>query len=131
MRVIIHDLFSFSKMSMQEPAVEINGFESFVNGGVPSTNIEKILILSNLGHTAAFQISNEDHTLGNLLRFIIMKNPKVEFCGYTIPHPSEYVMNLRIQTGRGYSAVEAFNKGIEDLKQMLMHIKNVSSDKLV
>lgn len=26
------------------------------------------------------------------------KSPSVEFCGYTIPHPSEAKMNLRIQT---------------------------------
>jgi DNA-directed RNA polymerase subunit L len=25
-------------------------------------------------------------------------SPDVEFCGYSIPHPSEAVMNLRIQT---------------------------------
>lgn len=61
-----------------------------------------------------FQILDEDHTLGNALRYIIMKkyfppspidrwdfnfnSPGVEFCGYSIPHPSEPKMNLRIQT---------------------------------
>ncbi|CAD0087242.1 unnamed protein product, partial [Aureobasidium vineae] len=44
------------------------------------------------------RIRVEDHTLGNALRYIIMKNPDVEFCGYSIPHPSEAKMNLRIQT---------------------------------
>jgi len=46
----------------------------------------------------SFQIENEDHTLGNALRYIIMRNPEVEFCGYSIPHPSEAKMNIRIQT---------------------------------
>jgi len=58
-----------------------------------------------------FQIHDEDHTLGNALRYIIMKkfvypvvgvdvngSPDVEFCGYSIPHPSEPKLNLRIQT---------------------------------
>jgi DNA-directed RNA polymerase I and III subunit RPAC2 len=27
-----------------------------------------------------------------------MHSPDVEFCGYSIPHPSEAKMNLRIQT---------------------------------
>ena len=27
-----------------------------------------------------------------------MKNPKVEFAGYSVPHPSEHKINLRIQT---------------------------------
>jgi len=29
-------------------------------------------------------------------------SPDVEFCGYSIPHPSEAVMNLRIQTWGTY-----------------------------
>lgn len=49
-------------------------------------------------HSMSFQIENEDHTLGNALRYIIMRNPEVEFCGYSIPHPSEAKMNMRIQT---------------------------------
>ena len=95
---------------------------------------------------ASFQFEDEDHTLGNTLRFMIMKkyavssspcdindssyipflpfvrlwastmeicrslkpkdrrliavanSPEVEFCGYSIPHPSEPKMNVRIQT---------------------------------
>jgi DNA-directed RNA polymerase I and III subunit RPAC2 len=27
-----------------------------------------------------------------------MRNPEVSFCGYSIPHPSENKLNLRIQT---------------------------------
>ena len=49
-------------------------------------------------HAASFQIEQEDHTLGNSLRYFINKNPDVEFCGYTIPHPSETKMHIRIQT---------------------------------
>ena len=114
---------------MQEPSVEINGFETFVNGGQPLQNIDKITILSNNQTTAAFQIANEDHTLGNLLRFIIMKNPDVEFCGYTIPHPSEFVMNLRIQCRSGM-AFDALKKGINDLREMLVFMKTEARNKL-
>ncbi|KUJ11722.1 RBP11-like subunits of RNA polymerase, partial [Mollisia scopiformis] len=64
---------------------------------------------------ASFEFKNEDHTLGNALRFIIMKNPDVEFCGYSIPHPSEAVMNIRIQTYDNTSAVQALEKGLDDL----------------
>ncbi|ETE66824.1 DNA-directed RNA polymerases I and III subunit RPAC2, partial [Ophiophagus hannah] len=45
-----------------------------------------------------FVLNNEDHTLGNSLRYMIMKNPEVEFCGYSITHPSESKINFRIQT---------------------------------
>merc|ERR1712230_192336 len=60
----------------------------------------------------------EDHTLGNALRYIIMKNPDVEFCGYSIPHPSEALMNIRIQTYEGTTAVDALDKGLQDLMDL-------------
>ncbi|KAG9249218.1 DNA-directed RNA polymerase [Calycina marina] len=63
----------------------------------------------------SFEFQKEDHTLGNALRYIIMKNPEVDFCGYSIPHPSEALMNIRIQTFPPYTAQEALNKGFEDL----------------
>ncbi|MGH0186230.1 UNVERIFIED_CONTAM: hypothetical protein FKN15_021112 [Acipenser sinensis] len=46
----------------------------------------------------AFVLHDEDHTLGNSLRYMIMKNPEVEFCGYSNTHPSETKINFRIQT---------------------------------
>ncbi|MBN3322970.1 CALX protein, partial [Atractosteus spatula] len=45
-----------------------------------------------------FVLHEEDHTLGNALRYMVMKNPEVEFCGYSITHPSESKINFRIQT---------------------------------
>lgn len=83
---------------------------------------EKIKILpqatSEDGTSASFQIVEEDHTLGNALRYIIMKNPEVEFCGYSIPHPSENLLNIRIQTYGDITAVEALKKGLADLMDM-------------
>ncbi|RDW89472.1 hypothetical protein BP6252_01504 [Coleophoma cylindrospora] len=66
---------------------------------------------------ASFQLKQEDHTLGNALRYIIMKNPDVEFCGYSIPHPSEALMNIRIQTYDG-TAKDALSKGLDDLMDL-------------
>ncbi|KAL3232481.1 DNA-directed RNA polymerases I and III subunit RPAC2 [Nakaseomyces bracarensis] len=70
------------------------------------------------GTSASFQIQKEDHTLGNALRYIIMKNPDVEFCGYSIPHPSEELLNIRIQTYGNITAVEALQKGLDDLADL-------------
>ncbi|KAG8419964.1 RNA polymerase subunit AC19, variant 2 [Metarhizium acridum] len=60
---------------------------------------QRVKILPGSTDTAAsFEFTDEGHTLGNALRYIIMKNPDVEFCAYAIPHPSEPKMNIRIQT---------------------------------
>jgi len=78
----------------------------------------RLKILPGATDTAvSFQIDDEDHTLGNVLRYFINKNPDVEFCGYTIPHPSEAKMNIRIQTWEDSrtTAFEALSKGLDDL----------------
>ncbi|CAX39762.1 DNA-directed RNA polymerase subunit, common to RNA polymerases I and III, putative [Candida dubliniensis CD36] len=90
-------------------------------------DINKIKILpgaSEDGTSASFQIIDEDHTLGNALRYIIMKNPEVEFCGYSIPHPSENKLNIRIQTYGNISAVEALHQGLDNLSELCSAIED-------
>ncbi|CAI2184128.1 162_t:CDS:2, partial [Funneliformis geosporum] len=65
-----------------------------------------------------FNITGEDHTLGNALRYMIIQNPEVDYCGYSIPHPSEDKLNIRIQTTENTTAVDAMRKGLEDLKSL-------------
>lgn len=85
----------------------------------PSIDHDRIRVLSGSTETAAsFQFDGEDHTLGNALRYIIMKNPDVEFCGYSIPHPSEAKMHLRIQTYDGVSVYTVLEKGLDDLMNL-------------
>ncbi|XP_061454808.1 DNA-directed RNA polymerases I and III subunit RPAC2-like [Rhineura floridana] len=69
-----------------------------------------------------FVLHNEDHTLGNSLRYMIMKNPEVDFCGYSITHPSESKINFRIQTKGGLPAVEMFQNGLEELMGVCQHV---------
>lgn len=46
-----------------------------------------------------FCIGDEDHTLGNALRHVLIQNSSVVgFAGYSVPHPSEPVMHIRVQT---------------------------------
>ncbi|KAH9465792.1 hypothetical protein MJO28_007561 [Puccinia striiformis f. sp. tritici] len=82
---------------------------------------EKVTILPGEKHDAiTFSLKDEDHTLGNSLRYIIMKNPDVEFCGYSLPHPSEPKLHLRIQMYDNKSATEALTKGLDDLEQLVL-----------
>ncbi|KAI2642698.1 DNA-directed RNA polymerase [Xylaria nigripes] len=80
---------------------------------------QRVRILPGSTSTAAsFEFLREGHTLGNALRYIIMKNPDVEFCAYAIPHPSEEKMNLRIQTYDTTTATAALEKGLQDLEDL-------------
>lgn len=81
--------------------------------------IQRVRILPGSSATAAsFEFLEEGHTLGNALRYIIMKNPDVEFCAYAIPHPSEAKMNIRIQTYDTTTATAALAKGLKDLEDL-------------
>lgn len=96
-------------------------------------DLEKVKLLpgsSDDGAAASFQVIDEDHTLGNALRYIIMKNPEVEFCGYSIPHPSENKLNIRIQTYGNITAVEALHQGLDNLSEMCTVVEEKFSEKI-
>mmetsp|Transcript_15272 Transcript_15272/g.22382 ORF Transcript_15272/g.22382 Transcript_15272/m.22382 type:complete len:161 (+) Transcript_15272:69-551(+) len=54
------------------------------------------------GHPGSrtFAIGDEDHTLGNSLRHVLIQNSKIAFAGYSVPHPSEPVVHIRVQTAK-------------------------------
>ena len=53
---------------------------------------------ASTSHEATFTLENEDHTLGNALRYVLNANPAVTLCGYSVPHPMERKVNVRVQT---------------------------------
>ncbi|XP_008292912.1 DNA-directed RNA polymerases I and III subunit RPAC2 [Stegastes partitus] len=77
-----------------------------------------------------FVLHDEDHTLGNSLRYMIMKNVDVEFCGYTITHPSESKINFRIQTRGGVPATEPLRRGLNELNDVCQHVLNTFQAKV-
>ncbi|KAK8213454.1 RNA polymerase subunit AC19 [Zalaria obscura] len=101
------------------PGAEVDGSE--VGEPVREKQRIRVLVAQLPGSTdtaASFEFEKEDHTLGNALRYIIMKNPDVEFCGYSIPHPSEARMNLRIQTWDDVNVYDVLEKGLNDLMDL-------------
>ncbi|KXS10409.1 RBP11-like subunits of RNA polymerase, partial [Gonapodya prolifera JEL478] len=69
-------------------------------------------------------LNEEDHTVGNTVRYMVMKNPVVEYCGYSIPHPSETKVNIRIQTlpSTKANAVQVFEKALDDITDLCDHV---------
>ena len=68
-------------------------------------------------NSRTFAIGDEDHTIGNATRHILMQDKRVGFAGYSVPHPSEPVVHIRVQTNpdSGCSAVEAFKDACQTL----------------
>ena len=66
--------------------------------------------------TATFTFGNEDHTLGNSLRFILAQQKETDFVGYSVPHPYIPKMNIRLQT-INVPAVQILKAGLKDLEE--------------
>lgn len=52
-----------------------------------------------------------------MISYLSCDSPDVEFCGYSIPHPSEARIHFRIQS-RGPPAIDILKKGLDDLKSV-------------
>ena len=77
-----------------------------------------------------FVLYDEDHTLGNALRHVVMRDANTDFCGYTVPHPSEKYLHLRVQT-RKNTAEDALVDGAETLKKILREGQRESLEKIL
>lgn len=50
-----------------------------------------------------------------------MNSPDVSFCGYTVPHPADTKMHLRIQASKNVRAVDVLRRGLNDLEKVCDH----------
>ena len=91
-----------------------------------ATNKLKVLRCDDNGRCATYELDEEDHTLGNALRHMILKNPEVKFCGYALPHPNERKINIQIQVYSG-EALNALEKGLRDL----IELNNIVKEKVI
>ncbi|XP_014254851.1 DNA-directed RNA polymerase II subunit RPB11 [Cimex lectularius] len=66
-------------------------------------------------NAALFTINKEDHTLGNMIRNQLLKDPKVLFAGYKVPHPLDPKFVIRIQTTNDETPQNALKNAIADL----------------
>eukprot|EP00179_Madagascaria_erythrocladioides_P026961 CAMPEP_0198330966 /NCGR_PEP_ID=MMETSP1450-20131203/17265_1 /TAXON_ID=753684 ORGANISM="Madagascaria erythrocladiodes, Strain CCMP3234" /NCGR_SAMPLE_ID=MMETSP1450 /ASSEMBLY_ACC=CAM_ASM_001115 /LENGTH=101 /DNA_ID=CAMNT_0044035303 /DNA_START=12 /DNA_END=317 /DNA_ORIENTATION=+ len=58
-------------------------------------------------HNVTLEVLDQDHTLGNAVRYVLAKDADTDFVGYSIPHPSENKLHLRVQTRPGGPGTEA------------------------
>lgn len=76
-------------------------------------------------NAASFLFRKEDHTLGNLLRAQLLKDDRVLYAGYKIPHPLEHDFLLRVQTdSEDYKPEDAVQLALQRLLVTLELLKN-------
>ena len=62
---------------------------------------------------SVYTFYNQDHSLGNILKYIINSNPLVDYVGYNIPNPSENILYLKISS-----------KNNEQTNHLMLGLKN-------
>lgn len=87
---------------------------------------EKVTIItdSKMINTATFIIEKEDHTLGNMLCRKLQKDPNVQFAGYRVPHPLEHKFELKVQSDRSTTPIEAIQSSINNLMNDLSSLED-------
>lgn len=79
-------------------------------------------VLNESRTEATFSFTEEGHTLGNAIRYFLIKNADVDFVGYSVPHPAESRMNIRVQTktAQPLSTLEAALFNLDEYCDLLL-----------
>nr|UXY87984.1 DNA-deirected RNA polymerases I and III 16kDa polypeptide [Cryptomonas curvata] len=88
----------------------------------------KILIKTS-NYFTLYTFYNEDHTLGNILKYIISTNPLVEYISYNVPYPSENIMYLKICSKNNEKSNQLI-LGLKNANEMGILIDNLFSTKI-
>jgi DNA-directed RNA polymerase II subunit RPB11 len=74
-------------------------------------------------NAGTFRFNKEDHTVGNLLRMQLLRDPNVRFTGYIHPHPLVHFLDLKIQTNTATTdPIAVLSNAIEDLSGETDHL---------
>ena len=78
---------------------------------------------TKVSNAGTFTFNKEDHTVGNLLRMQLLRDPTVKFAGYKYPHPLVHKILLKIQTTSSqHLPMEALSAAIKDLSNETDHL---------
>lgn len=77
----------------------------------------KVKVLSEDSNRLEVEISDEDHTLGNLLRSKLLEDKKVRHAGYQIVHPLTGGIRLIIQTEGSAKPRDALLKALSGIEE--------------
>ena len=91
---------------------------------------QKIQIQEKGGNVCNFILIKEDHTAGNMLRMMLLRNPHVVFAGYRQPHPLTYNIEMTVRTDGTTTPKEAMNQALLDILKEIEIMENQVDSKL-
>ena len=78
---------------------------------------EKVIVnnIDKIENTTLFIINGEDHTFGNAVKMMLLRNPKVRYVAYRKPHPLENKIEIKIQTNGEITPIKALREALKNL----------------
>jgi len=87
---------------------------------------------SHMPNAGTFVILKEDHTLGNILRMQLLRDKRVLFAGYRMPHPLEPRLVIKVRTTPDTNPTAVLTQAIANTRQELTTLeKNFMSQAAV
>ena len=79
--------------------------------------VNKVIYQSEekIENTELFIINDEDHTFGNVVKMMLLRNPKIRFVAYRKPHPLEKKIEIKIRTNGEITPLAAFKEALQNL----------------
>ncbi|HDI46311.1 MAG TPA: DNA-directed RNA polymerase subunit L [Candidatus Methanomethylia archaeon] len=69
------------------------------------------------------EIKGEDHTVGNLLRTLLLEDPSVRYAGYRVDHPLVGNLVVAVRTDGSKSPVQAIVEALERAEARVKEFK--------
>ena len=79
---------------------------------------------NNTPNSGTFVFEGERHTMGNAIRQTILPDPRVEFCAYSVPHPAQNRMRIRVQSREGENIVEILSDALDNFSQWCQNVED-------
>ncbi|MCD6409262.1 MAG: DNA-directed RNA polymerase subunit L [Candidatus Verstraetearchaeota archaeon] len=69
------------------------------------------------------EIKGEDHTVGNLLRTLLLEDPSVRYAGYRVDHPLVGNLVVAVRTDGSKSPIQAIVEALEKAEARVKEFK--------
>uniref|UniRef100_A0A8C3SL46 DNA-directed RNA polymerase RBP11-like dimerisation domain-containing protein n=1 Tax=Chelydra serpentina TaxID=8475 RepID=A0A8C3SL46_CHESE len=89
---------------------------------IPVRALSSLTVKTSKEGESTTSLGNPFQCFTTLFGFGSGQPSEVEFCGYSITHPSESKINFRIQTRGGLLAIEPFRRGLTELVDVCQHV---------
>ena len=87
---------------------------------------KKVVVMKDtkIVNACVMYCAKEDHTLGNLLRYELLRDRDVRFAGYRMIHPLMTVLEVKVQTVQGVDPLVTIISALESLQTEFETLEN-------